>query len=145
MTEREDLDRVAERLAERLAAPSVGPIDPHGDEGPVVVAEVAGAGDAALTESSPAAPAEAAEPDRVVHDAAVVSIAGQHVSVADSAVVAVAAGTMEADDSLIVVGAIGSLGGNARVLFDVPSALAFGAAFGAVFALLVRLLGGRRG
>src|SRR3990172_6981923 len=101
MTEREDLDRAAERLAERLAAPTVGSWAAGGDpDGPVVVSDVTAGGPVtAEPPPPPAAPAlhrtphtatvdsPPAEPDRVVHDAAVVSVAGQRVTVSDSAIV----------------------------------------------------------
>jgi hypothetical protein len=82
--------------------------------------------------------------DRVIHDAAVGSVAGQRVAVRDSAVGVVAAGEVEAHDSLIVVGAIGSLSGEAKVLVDVPAALAFGAGLGLALALFGWLLGRAR-
>ena len=96
--------------------------------------------------SADAAPGESVEGDGPrpeparVQDAISLGVAGERVEVHDAVVFAAAAGEMTADDSLIVVGAVGSLGGNARVLLDVPAALAFGAGCGVVFALLARLL-----
>lgn len=82
--------------------------------------------------------------DRIVQDAAVGSVAAERVVVRDAAIAMLTAGEVEAHDSLIVVGAIGSLSGDAKVLFDAPAALAFGAGLGLALAVFGRLFGGRR-
>jgi hypothetical protein len=69
-------------------------------------------------------------------------VTGQQVAIRDSLVVSVVAAQAEAHDSLIVVGVIGELSGDARVLIDRRSAIAFGAGVGLVLGLL-RWLGGR--
>lgn len=80
--------------------------------------------------------------DKIIRDAAVASVNGQHVDVSDSAVVSLAAGSVEANDTLILVGAVGKLGGNARVLVDSRSALVFGIVAGLVLAVFGALLRG---
>mgnify|MGYP001095685929 CR=1 FL=1 len=164
--DRSDLDRAAERLAERLAEPVIGAPDvvvaPDGvpaPEGIAIAPEPAVGGDESLqaipaggTDALPSTETEhpgdapaGADADRVIHDAAVLSVAGRRLDVRDAVIGSLAARDVEAHDTLVVVGTVGTLRGDARVLFDVPSAIAFGAALGAVLALLGRVLGGGKG
>jgi len=112
----------------------VGAEPDHGDGNPVTGAFGGSAGPVAEGE------AVGGDTDRVVRDAAVVSVSGGHVDVSDSAVLSLAAGSVEAHDTLIVVGSVGELAGDAKVLVDARSAVLFGAVLGLVAALVGALL-----
>lgn len=76
-----------------------------------------------------------------VHDAVVVSVAGERVMVTDSLVVSVAAGELRAKDTLVIMCTAGAIEGeNVLVLLTPARAAIIGAAFGIALALFGRLL-----
>lgn len=76
-----------------------------------------------------------------VHDAVVVSVAGERVMVTDSLVVSVAAGELRAKDTLVIMCTAGAIEGeNVLVLLTPARAAIIGAAFGIGLALFGRIL-----